>query len=396
MSEQDKSFPEVLFLLTIAGHPRHWKRIEAARDTGMRVTTAGYTRLGQDKPDPAVTPDAIFGQIGSSYLRRLLGLVRALLCMVSLTRSTDVVYAFGSDMLALAVFTRTLSRRSYRIVFEIGDIRDLQLRSSALASAYRWAERRFLSRTDQLVVTSRAFAQEYVAGIQQAHILADGALTVPNKPALPQAARNEAVTVIQRARTGRQSLTVGWFGRLRCPLTQAALFDWASEHPDSKLILAGSFTETMKWDPEAAPRNVEFLGSYRNPDDLTDIYSRVDLVWAAYPLRFDVPGNWQWASTNRYYECCYFGVPPVTRAGTPDADDAARHGYGSVIAVRRTTWLRDVVEGLARIDSESVERWRRALLTVPSQWTTTHLEQQAVLHSVMSLAVPQIDKPGPA
>jgi hypothetical protein len=67
-----------------------------------------------------------------------------------------------------------------------------------------------------------------------------------------------------------------------------------------------------------------------------------------------------------------------------------------VIAVRRTTWLRDVVEGLARIDSESVERWRRALLTVPSQWTTTHLEQQAVLHSVMSLAVPQIDKPGPA
>jgi succinoglycan biosynthesis protein ExoL len=75
---------------------------------------------------------------------------------------------------------------------------------------------------------------------------------------------------------------------------------------------------------------ITYLGPYRYPDDLSLIYSGVDLIWA---LDFSAPqGNSRWLLSNRNYEAGFYAVPQLVLADTEAARFVEANELGWVVA----------------------------------------------------------------
>jgi succinoglycan biosynthesis protein ExoL len=76
--------------------------------------------------------------------------------------------------------------------------------------------------------------------------------------------------------------------------------------------------------------NVSFGGSYRNPQDLPDIYGKVHFVWASDFL--DPGGNSEWCLTNRIYEGGLMGAVLLGARDNATGRMIEEHGLGFTFA----------------------------------------------------------------
>lgn len=72
-------------------------------------------------------------------------------------------------------------------------------------------------------------------------------------------------------------------------------------------------------------KNCIFHGFFKNPNDLPEIYSSIDVVVATYDTKFE---NVRYAEPNKIYESIYFETPIVVSSGTFLADKVKRLGIG--------------------------------------------------------------------
>lgn len=355
---------EVLCLMPAEGHPRHWRRVSQLQGGGFAVTTACFSRPST-RPEQD-DPDLTLGRVSDrAYARRFLTLIRVAFSQRARFRRVDVIYAFGLDMFFLGYISSLGS--GIPIVLEIGDIRREQYAQGFAGVLVRAAERWFLRRTALLVVTSESFLDGYY--LPSAGPSVPGRrLVLHNIPVEEPPLTSDSLGT---ARDGGHDgeLTIGLFGMLRCDRTLAALAALLEYQPQFRLKLAGlpSFADRRLFDELCAHPRVRYVGPYRSPEELPQLYADVDLVWTAYPLDFTDPGNWLWARTNRFFESVHYGVPPICRAGTPDARHALDTGIGPVIEVTEDSIERDVVRQLSSLSYEHVVGWRSALVSVQGE-----------------------------
>lgn len=74
--------------------------------------------------------------------------------------------------------------------------------------------------------------------------------------------------------------------------------------------------------------NCHFHGFFITPDDLTDIYSQLDLVLSTYDVEFE---NVRYAEPNKLYEAIYFETPIIVSKGTFLAEKTEELGVGYAI-----------------------------------------------------------------
>lgn len=283
-------------------------------------------------------------------------------------RAQDCFIARNLDLLVLAIVARWISGSRSRIFYEVLDIRGVMQRKDMFGWTFRLIERWALKQQDGLIVSSPAYVSQYFKPTQNYHgrwaLLENKLFDNGRLGARPEIQRNGGQKENQHA-----PWVLGWFGTLRCNRTLQILETMAETMGQNvKIMIAGVPRLIGERRMQAfvdAHSNVEFWGRYKSPDDLSQMYSKVDFIWCGDTAMAGDPfdQNPKWLLLNRLYEGPYFGVPVITVEGTQNAMKARAEGLGWILE-------HPVGESLVTfLNNISVSEYRRKvvdLLQIPS------------------------------
>ncbi|MBY9067953.1 glycosyl transferase family 1 [Hyphomonas sp. WL0036] len=227
-------------------------------------------------------------------------------------RSADVIYARNLDMLACAFLAKRHAGLSTPVIYECLDIHRLLCRKDPVGWTLRAFEGWLLKKCRALIVSSPAFVREhfdrYYSGGPKVFL-------VENR--LTGGADYGDRGVGNKAQEAGK-LRIGWVGNLRCRRSLDLLCSVAGQfgtqveirlHGVVAKLEIPDFDEKISRHP-----NVSFHGRYRSPEDLSEIYKGLDVVWSGDFMEAGL--NSVWLLPNRIYEGGYFRTPAIAPAGT--------------------------------------------------------------------------------
>jgi succinoglycan biosynthesis protein ExoL len=349
---------KITFLLPVLSQARYHKRIIALDKLGIQPNILAFEReYYPGKPWPGGYRSLGHLQHGH-YYKRLVPFVKALLTVRSAAKESDVIYAFGLDILLLGwLASRTLDKRP-KIIYEVGDIRAVLIGRSLLSRGLRWLERYLLRSVDVLVTTSEAFITGYFQGVQGLTDLCYQ--VIENKldgDVLPQP---KGLT----AHNGwSEILRIGCFGLIRCHRSWEVL-KRAVERGNGRVQVyvrgVSMGLENLEEEAQRLPY-IEYGGPYVVPDDLPAMYGQVDMVWAAH---HHGETNFRWARANRFYEACYFKRPLFGQVGTLDGQIIEEWGLGACVDLLD---VEGAVDRILRISEVELAQWRKNVAQLPKE-----------------------------
>ncbi len=363
----------VLVLNGWVGYAPFEKRIRALRDQCSSLDVLGVCRdleLGQQ----VIAPFEAIGEFeAGNYPQRLPLVVRASRRVRRAARDTDVIYALGFEMGALAVAcTRGLQQRP-AIIYEIHDIRNAVLGRALSARILRAVERAVIGRINVLVVTSQSYLSEYYE--PQLRFRDTPSVVVENKLLSSEMPNRSKIVARRPGRQEGDPLIVGYFGSIRCPEAWALIKDWVRRSKGRvHCIVRGTPRGIPGFHQDISTIDgLSFEGPYRDPEDLAALHADVDVVWAA--------GNQQkishpWSRVCRFYNACYFKRPLIVARGTDDGKAVDSFRIGLTIDLEQPQMALDQ---LTAISDSQLDSWGQALDQLPDSTCTYEDEHRRVL-----------------
>jgi succinoglycan biosynthesis protein ExoL len=268
----------------------------------------------------------------------------------------SLVYAFGLDN---ALVASIAFRRQVPMVYEFGDIRQIQLSKGAGGKIVRWLERRILSRTLTVVVTAEAHYTYYLKNI---HKMPRERVTI-----LENRVSRDLLKLVDRPVTLRADregpLSIGVVGNLRYAVPTKNLLDALTRTSrDIEFHVFGDGPEMGLYNSYSSVLpNMKIHGPFRNPADLATIYKQIDLNVVLYDPREE---NVRWAIPNKLFESAYFGVPAVASMGTQFADRLQSWGIGYAID---SLSVERIIEFLEQVCVEDIRARAQTALRLPEE-----------------------------
>lgn len=288
------------------------RRARAMKDDGFDVV--GYMMRRQDDVNPEWTNI----DLGRTYDAAMVARLRSIWTGAKIAaaeprlRKADLIYARNLDMLITAFLAKRHAKLDTPVIYEALDVHRLLAKPTLVGVCMRALERRFIKRSKGLVVSSPGFLTNYY---ERYHKGLYRPFMVENK--MTEGAEYGPRPDEKRLENGRP-LVLGWVGMLRCKRSFDLLCDLADRFPDDLIIKMHGIparTEIPVFEPEIeARKNIIFAGRYKAPEDLLDMYSKIDVIWAADFM--DAGYNSVWLLPNRIYEGGYYGVPSIAPEGT--------------------------------------------------------------------------------
>jgi succinoglycan biosynthesis protein ExoL len=354
----------VATLLPIVGHPRDSKRIAMLQAAGFSVEAAAFERLYHTGRMPSCDWTSLGFLHHGRYAERLLRLLRAVPIVRRIIRRSDLVYASGPDMALLGLLAGIGLNRP--VVLEIGDIRRVQVARGIGGAIMRQLDRAIINRCGLLVSTAKGFVEGYYRAQLGSRI---PVVYLENK--LDQAARRKLdllPPVAPRPLLAGRRLVIGWFGVLRCEWSWNVLAKIAREHGDRIEVIVAGHPLNPPDLPDRAKGvpNLRYLGEYRSPEDLPNLYGQVDLVWTVYPGPEEIEPAWRWAllvsRSNRFYESCFFRRPIITLHDSGDGEVAESLGVALCL---RTQEESEIVDRILQVKDSDLQSWEETLAHLP-------------------------------
>lgn len=383
------SSARILCVLSSLADAHNGVRVAMLQRSGFTVEAIGFDRYGAAARALDCRVESLGRVDHRRYLRRGLQLLTCLSRVRAAMRRNDLVYAFGADLLMLALAAGV--RLKVRVVAEIADLRDLQVAAGPAGRLFRALDKRALDACALLVVTSAHYLAYYRGWLRTE----TPAIVVENKvePAFAAAVQTTAAAEAAGARgsgpvpafgpgTGRP-LRIGYFGILKDEWSLRLIEALARSAPGRFAFLLagipGRFVDSFAQRVDRIA-GLEYRGEYRHPGDLPALFENADMIMACY--RPEVPHGW--SRSNRYYDACLFKKPLIVRAGTGDAEAVRRHDIGLVIETA------DVDRAAGELRGVTVAHWRRWHANMrklpPAEYAHTDRDTADLRRSLAALA----------
>jgi succinoglycan biosynthesis protein ExoL len=337
------------------------RRVQGFRDDGLEVT--GFMMRRRDDVSPGWDNVDLGRTFDGNYVQRVRSIfsgARKAAAEHTKLASADVIYARNLDMLATAFLAKRYANLKTPVIYESLDVHRLLTRKDLIGLVFRRIEGALLSRSRRLVVSSPAFLENH---FEVRHRGRYRAVLIENRLAT---STGLGPRVAGGIRGTSQPLRIGWVGVLRCARSLDLLLGVARTlGPQVRIVMHGmpALTEIPKFhDKIQGIENVEFHGRYQAPEDLSRIYSGLDLVWAGDFM--EAGYNSLWLLPNRLYEGGYHAVPAIAPAGTQTATWIADHGAGFIVDEDLAVNLAALVMRLAA-DRSAVTACSNHLLNLP-------------------------------
>ena len=361
---------KIVCLSSFLNHARHRKRINAFYDLGASVKILAFERVFY--PAKALRNKHIsLGKIQhGNYFSRLKHILSAVLKVRSEIKESDILYVFDFDMMLLGLLASFGLRT--KIICEVGDVHNILLAKGLVPAVLRIIEKIIIRKIDLLVVTSEAYVNGYYKGILGITRL--NYFVLENKVDSNQMGR-----VTKEPAIKNDSIVIGYFGGLQCADSWKVLKHVVKESKGKILLYVRGLSYAFQSDLEkdaASINGIEYGGPYVNPDELPEIYNKVDVVWAAH---HHGKANILWARANRFYESCYFRKPMIAQLDTEDGRIVDGLNIGVCIDLEK---ISESVEKILNIAHADFSKWHDNLSLLPEKVYTYSNEYRKLFKEV--------------
>lgn len=295
----------------------HWRnRVDEFVDRGHEVILYAYSRNGGVKTFKSQYDVTVLEDFPNtmSYGKRLVLFLKTLRQVVKRHKKENACYYFfGLD---LAMITVPFLSQPY--LYEEFDLMHTYVGNAIVRNVMEWIDKRIIRKSKLTLLTSEGFA-EYHFGDK----LPGNICFVPNRlnPKIQNYAIKEATPI------DMNHIRFGFVGGPRYKTMANFAKVIAERFPQHEMHFYGRidlpdehfFTELKK------KPNVFFHGAFMNPDDLPEIYSKIDILLSAYDADYE---NVRYAEPNKIYESVYFEKPIVVSSNTFLANKVRRWGIG--------------------------------------------------------------------
>jgi succinoglycan biosynthesis protein ExoL len=364
------------------------RRIAMLCAGGAQVTLAGFRRVPQPVENVAGCRTLDFGQTSDArFFQRIIAVAQKLISLPrykALFTDAEVIIARNLDMLLIATCGRTLCKPLPVLVYEVLDIHPLMLNKGPVGLVLRWLERQLSRRVAAIVTSSPAFVSHYFQSIARLRIpirLVENKVLHSNEEMAP--------CEVPAPRRPGPPWVIGWFGKLRCPRSLRLLIELAKQSEGTvQVVIRGKPLRHLFGDFEKTVRDlpgIKFLGPYRNPQDLPNIYRGVHFSWA---IDMSEEGlNSSWLLPNRVYEGGLYGAVPMA-LGSVETGRFLKHlGVGVLLTDSLAHSLRNF---FATLTPQKYHDLETAILSVPrATWLCSRSESTALVKWLGSIGRPQ-------
>ena len=346
---------------------------------GAQVTVAGFRRVPQPIQSVAGCAVVDFGQTSNAkLLRRIISVAQKLVSLrryQTLFTDPDVIIARNLDMLLIAACGRSQRKSRPMLVYECLDIHRLMLNRGPVGWVLRWIERQLSLRAAAILTSSPAFVSHYFRRIAR--------LKIPIRLVENKVLYIHEETAPDRVRSSRRPgppWVIGWFGMIRCTRSLRLLIELTQQSEGAvRVIIRGKPLKHIFGDFERAIRNapgIQFLGPYRNPQDLPPIYRHVHFNWTID--MFEQGLNSSWLLPNRLYEGGVYGAVPIALLSVETGRLLKNLGLGVLLSDSIAASLGTF---FATLTPEKYHDLETAIWSVPREtWLCSRRESQALVN----------------
>jgi succinoglycan biosynthesis protein ExoL len=330
------------------------RRVNEVLRAGYAVTIFGFSRKRSDKgafrfADSGTLRTIELGDTANKdYRQRIQAMLRAATIVWknrACLRNADVIVSRNVDLGLLACLADFFAKKDRLFVYEILDVQPLMISRKLAGRIGRIAERLIIRRSDLVTASSPGFIRNYlekffrplpqVALVENKVSFREGVAPPVRRPGPP-------------LDSARPVWTIGYFGKFRCRQSLIILTELARSMPDRVRVYMRGYPHQMTEEEihhaiKDLP-NFEYGGSYRTPDDLPEMMSRIHLNWCIDVRSID--DNSAWLLPNRIYEGGYFAVPAVALEATETGRYVQDRDLGYVLPVLDFATVRDFIDGL--------------------------------------------------
>jgi succinoglycan biosynthesis protein ExoL len=358
--------PKILFLAHDLSDPAVGKRIAMLKAGGADVLIAGFRRSDAPIEEICGCRTLNLGQTkNAAFFQRIAMVVRTVLAAHhyrDFFAGADIILARNLEMLAVAARVRALLSGNPAVVYEMLDIHRLLLKKNITGFFLRALETKLVRHCAAIVTSSPAFIGNYfrrfssldipIRLVENKLLDIDGNLPAPQK--------------IPRLQT--PPWRIGWFGILRCRQSLLFLQKLVQENGGRvEVIMRGrpALNEMPDFhDIVAATPGLQYLGPYKNPEDLAEIYGQVHFAWAID--MFEEGLNSSWLLPNRIYEGSFYGAVPIAIDGVETGNFLRRLNIGIIL---KQPLRENIINFFATFAPDSYNRFVQNMVNVPrSTW----------------------------
>lgn len=309
---------KIVFIINSISAQRCIKRIEEFIANGYEVDVYGFSR---NMDIHIKYENFIINQIGSfnnntSFINRMPILMKGIKGVLrKYKKNKDVIfYLFQLD---IALVFRLLCNNK-RYFYEESDLMHTYINNSIIKLSLEYIDKRIIKESLISIFTSEGFLN-YHYGKEWP----DNVYILPNK----LNTRIEKINSMPKQGIKYDKLKIGFVGFPRYKSVINFIKVYCSNFPNHEFHVFGELTETFKdeFDILSQYKNCFFHGGFNNPDDLPNIYSKIDLVLSTYDVEFE---NVRYAEPNKIYEAIYFNTPIIVSKGTFLEDKVNNLGIG--------------------------------------------------------------------
>jgi succinoglycan biosynthesis protein ExoL len=351
----------ITFLLPDIDDSYALDRIEHIKAEGATASIFGYKRVTYKgkKYNDNIT---LLGYTEhGKYFRRIPSIFSSFFKIRKKVKQMDVIYCFTLELLTIGWLLSLFRKSPVKLAYDVADIREILVKKGIVSSLVRQLDKFLTTKTNLVVVTAPAYIDGY---FKQKLKLQDIQFHIIENKLDEDLMGPHPDTANDKKKDDFQPIRIGYFGVLRCLHSLSLLNDVIREGKGKyHLYLRGFFMDNVfpLKDEILSSGYAEYGGTYISPEDLNDLYGKVDLVWTAI---YHAKSNIMWSRTHRFYQACYYKKPMITQLNTPDADQNHLYNIGfSVDLVKKEKALQKILA----VNFTDISSWNINMNSVPQE-----------------------------
>lgn len=331
---------KIVFILATHTNTNNLKRIEAFVNNGYDVAVYSFSR-GEGLNKTTAAEIQIIGEFSNDlpYLRRLRIMYKGIRYVLNETKGQKCVYYLIRNDVAL--FFSFMSSRPY--IFEEADMTHVNFKNGLLV---RMLERKIKSIINHSIIS--AFRSEGFLHYHFGNNIPENVLVIPNKLS-PQI---KTFPKINKKRIDYKKMKFGFVGVIRGRATYDFAFVLLKHFPQHEFHFFGNFATSFESNLYGQLEKYDrcfFHGKFKSPDDLSNIYSQIDIVLANYETSIK---SVNYLEPNKLYEAIYFETPIIVPSGTFMANKVKKLGIGFDIQSQSSQQIYTFIMNLNEKDIE--------------------------------------------
>lgn len=317
---------KIVFLTPSSSQPRFHRRVGLLCDATSSIFVFYFIRKYYNiNTFPAEIEQKSLGNLeDGKYLLRIPKLLRAffIIYFSKPFRASHFIYCFSFDLALISFFSF-----NKKLILEIGD-----LRTNGFLG--RIIEYIFFKRSYKIILTSQGFRDYYIQAYPK---FSEKFFVLENIPDFTKDKTQE---------TEKAFFTIGTIGLLRYEKPLRLLRRFIEENNYLLSIFGdGPCKDIFLVHPH---KNIKFFGEFKNPDDLSMIYSNIDLSFSVYD---NTNQNVRLATPNKLYESIFYNVPLLVADNTFVGDIVTKYNIGSTIRLDSyDVFSQDMASAISKID----------------------------------------------